>query len=76
MYYASKNQNDKALTYYLRALALSPDDPRLMYNAAVIYLKLGNKDEAIRLLLEAKNKSSDDEKMLNQINSALRFIGN
>lgn len=62
-YYYSKNNLDKALTYYERALAVDPDNPANRFNLACLLSELGQYQKSTamfkHLMREPDNKFSE-----------------
>ena len=48
-----KNQLERALSHYLEALRIRPDDPTGHYGIGIVYTKLGNFDKAVHHYREA-----------------------
>ncbi len=54
--YAQQKKRDKALTRIQTALALAPDDPRVLQNVGDAYEKLGDRPNALRSIEKALQK--------------------
>jgi TolA-binding protein len=54
----------KALSHYLRATKILPENTEALYNAGVTYYNLGNKEEALRMYLQTLSISPE------QVNAA------
>jgi tetratricopeptide (TPR) repeat protein len=61
--YAEIGENDKAISFYLKALELSREDANIYYNLFILYDKMGQKDKANQYLskvIELKPDSQGD----------------
>jgi len=61
--YAETGENDKAISFYLKALELNMEDANINYNLSVLYDKMGQKDKANQYLsrvIELKPDSQGD----------------
>ncbi len=54
--YSVLHDSESSAHYVKRGLAIDPDDPMLLYNAACTYAQLGNTDEALAALEHAVDK--------------------
>jgi serine/threonine protein kinase/Tfp pilus assembly protein PilF len=54
--YSMLGENDKALEYAERSLAIDPEDPMLLYNVACTYANVGKPDDALSCLERAVDK--------------------
>ena len=62
--YAETGENEKAISFYLKALKLNDNDANLCQNLSLLYEKAGRKDEANKYLaraIELKPDSQDDK---------------
>jgi len=62
--YAETGDNEKAVSFYLKALELNKDDVNIYHNLSLLYEKMGRKDKAKQYLskaVEQKPDSQDDK---------------
>jgi tetratricopeptide (TPR) repeat protein len=62
--YAETGENEKAISFYLKALKLNDSDANIYQNLSLLYEKTGQKDEANKYLaraIELKPASQDDK---------------
>lgn len=62
--YAQKGDNNKAISFYLKALELNKDDANIYHNLSLLYEKTGQKDKANQYLakvIELRPDSKDDK---------------
>lgn len=72
-HYIVRKDYSSALSHFEQALAISPGNPYIMYEQANLLVKIGRKDEAIRILREAlRSKPNHFDARLNLAN--LLFI--
>ncbi|MBN1626231.1 MAG: tetratricopeptide repeat protein [Deltaproteobacteria bacterium] len=65
--YAEKGDNDKAISFYLKALDLNKEDANIYDNLSLLYEKTGQKDKANQYLagvIELRPDSKDDKMKL------------
>ena len=62
---AKKNMPDKAIGHLQTALALLPDDPDVLQNAADVYETLGNRTKALKYTHKALAKGATVAKLKN-----------
>ena len=52
-YYSMLGEKEQALSYLQRALALGPEDASVRFQAAQVYVQLGDSSTAVHWLVEA-----------------------
>jgi tetratricopeptide (TPR) repeat protein len=71
-YYVERLQNDSALVYYAKLLALNPDNPDARFATASIYAKTGRPDEARQIYEEMLQIYPEEPKL--HLNLGLAFL--
>lgn len=61
--YGSMGDNEKALSYALKAVAMAPEQAGALYNLAVAYYKTGDKKQAIKTAREFIEKFPEQKQM-------------
>ncbi len=61
--YGSMGDNEKALSYALKAVSMAPEHAGALYNLAVAYYKTGNKNMAIKTARELIEKFPEQKQM-------------
>jgi tetratricopeptide (TPR) repeat protein len=74
--YEENNEHEKAREAYLKVLEINPKDHKAMVNAALISDKLGNRDEAIKLLEQAVSLKATDRRIYTNLGAFHRLKGN
>lgn len=67
--------NEKAIETLLLAQKLSPSDPKISYNLAILYGRAGQNEKAISYLLQAKTLKSDYRDAYNALNIFYTEVG-
>ena len=57
----SAGRMDEALSYYQTCLSIRPDNPKVIFNMAMIYRSQGNTDKAIELFTQVVTQYADSE---------------
>ena len=59
--YAEAGENDKAISFYLKALELNREDANIYYNLSLLYEKTGQKDKANQYLAKVVELKPDSQ---------------
>src|SRR4030042_958774 len=59
--YAEAGENDKAISFYLKALELNSEDANIYYNLSLLYKKVGQNDKANQYLAKVVELKPDSQ---------------